>query len=83
MAIIPWRCLEIVDIVCIFEKELPTSFLDFQVHILIHLINEVELARLVSCCRMLFFQRHVKKLKGFVQKMEKFKGSYGGGVHNI
>ena len=33
------RCLqEIVEIVCMFEKELPMSFMDLQVHILIHLV---------------------------------------------
>ena len=47
VAIIPrWR-QEIVEIFCMFEKELPTSFMDLQVHLLIHLVDEVELVRVV------------------------------------
>jgi hypothetical protein len=46
---IPWWCQEIIEIVCIFEKELPTIFMDLQVHILIHLVDEVELVGVVSC----------------------------------
>jgi hypothetical protein len=38
---IPWWHREITEIVCIFEKELPTSFMDLQVHLLIHLLDEV------------------------------------------
>ena len=53
---IPWWCQEIVDIDCMFEKELPTSFMDLQVHILIHLLDEVELTRMVSCHWMLFLE---------------------------
>ena len=60
-----WR-QEIVEIVCIFEKELSTSFMDLQVHLLIHLVNEVELVGVVSCCWMFFLERYMKKLKGFV-----------------
>ena len=48
MASIPrWR-QEIAEIVCMFEKELPMSFMDLQVHLLIHLVNELELVRMVS-----------------------------------
>ena len=41
MAIIPLWCEEIVEIVYMFEKELPMSFMDLQAHILIHLVDEV------------------------------------------
>ena len=58
-----------------FYKELPTSFMDLQVHLLIHLVDEVQLVRVVSCHWMFFLERYVKKLKGFVRKREKPKGS--------
>ena len=45
---IPWWHQEIAKIVCMFEKELLTIFIDLQVHILIHLVNEVELVGVVS-----------------------------------
>ena len=61
-----WR-REIVEIVYIFEKEFPTSFMDLHVHLLIHLPDEVELAGVVSCHWMFFLERYMKKLKGFVR----------------
>ena len=45
MARIPWWHQEIVEIVSIFEKEMPSSFMDLQVPLLIHPPDEVELAR--------------------------------------
>ena len=75
MAGIPRWHQEIVEIVCMFEKELPTSFMDLQVHILIHLIDEVELVGDVSCRWMFFLERYMNKLKGFVQQRAKLEGS--------
>ena len=49
VASIPRWHQEIVEIVCMFEKELPKSFMDLQVHLLIHLVDEVELVGVVSC----------------------------------
>lgn len=49
-----------------FEKELPTGFMDLQVCHLIHIHDEVELVRVVSFRRMFFIERYMKKLKGFV-----------------
>ena len=57
------------------------SFMNLQVHILIHLSDEVELTRVVSCCWILFLERYMKKWKGFVRK--KPQGVFGGGVHSI
>ena len=57
------------------EKELSTSFMDLQVHLLIHLVDEVELVGVISYCWMFFLERHTKKFKGFVQQTEKPKGS--------
>jgi hypothetical protein len=79
---ISWWHREIADIVCMLEKELPTSFMELQVHLLIHLPNEVELAMVLSCCWMFFLERYMKKLKGFVEK-GKNRGLYGGGVDSI
>ena len=79
MASIPrWR-QEIVDFVCMFEKELPVSFMDLQVHLIIHLLDEVELSRVLSCRWMFFLERYMKKLKGFVRQMEKPESSMAKG----
>ena len=63
---IPWWRREITKIVCMFEKELCTSFMDLQVHLLIHLPNEVELVGVLTCNWMFFLERYMKKFKGFV-----------------
>ena len=55
------------EIVCMFEKEPLMSFMDLYVHILIHLVDEVELVGVVSYCWMFFLERYMKKLKVFVQ----------------
>jgi hypothetical protein len=55
MASIPWWHQEIAEIVCMFEKELP-SFMDLQVHLLIHLVDEVELVGVVSLSLDVFFR---------------------------
>lgn len=57
---------EIYEIVCMFEKELPASFIDLQVHLLIHLVDEAKLVDVVSYHWMFFLERYMKKLKGFV-----------------
>ena len=73
-----WR-QEIVEIVCMFEKESPPSFMDLLVQLLIHLVYEVELVEVVSCCWILFLERYMKKLKGFVCQVEKPRGSMAEG----
>ena len=55
------------------------SFMDLQVHLLIHLVNEVELVGVFSCHWMLFLEREINKLKGFVLQREKPKGSMAEG----
>jgi hypothetical protein len=66
MARIPQWHREVVEIVYMFEKEHPMSFMDLQVHHLNHLPNEVELGGVLSCHWMVFLERYMKKLKGFV-----------------
>jgi hypothetical protein len=66
MVRIPRWHRDIAEIVCMLEKEMPTSFMDLQVHLLIHLPEEVELAGVLSCCYMFLLERYMKKWKGFV-----------------
>ena len=74
MASIPWWRQEIVEIICMFEKELSMSFMDLQVHLLIHLVDEVELVGVVSCRWMFFLERYMNKLKGFIRQRAKPEG---------
>lgn len=39
---------EIVEIICKFEKEIRAAFMDIQVHLLIHLIDDIEIAGVIS-----------------------------------
>ena len=57
---------EIIEIVCIFEKELPTSFMDLQVHLRIHLADDIELAGVVSTRWIFFFEKYMKTLNRYV-----------------
>jgi hypothetical protein len=50
-----------------FDKELPMIFMNLQVHILLHLPDEVELGGVISCHWIFFLERCMKKMKGFVQ----------------
>ena len=59
---------EIAEIVCVFEKDLPTSFMDLQVHLLIHLVDGIELEGVISMRWMFFFERYMKTLKIYVRQ---------------
>jgi hypothetical protein len=50
-----------------FEKELPMSSMDLQVLIIIQLSDEAELDGVVSCRWVLFLERYMKQLKGFIR----------------
>ena len=65
---------EIVEIVCLLEKELPTSFMDLQVHLLIHLVDDIEMVGVVSTRWMFFFERYMRTLKIYVQQKAHPKG---------
>ena len=51
-----------------FDKELLSNFVDLHIHLLIHLVDEVELVEVVSCHWVFFLERYMKKLKGFVRQ---------------
>ena len=54
---------EVIELVYLMEKEFPISFFDIQVHVLIHLIDEMELARIVSTKWMFWVERFMCILK--------------------
>ena len=74
---------EIVEIVCIFEKALFMSFMDLQVHLLIHLVDEVELVGVVSFLWMFFLERYMKKLKGLFDKGKNLRGLWQRGTYRM
>ena len=48
--------------------------MDLQVHLLIHLVDEIELAAVVSTRWMFFFERYMKTLNIYVRKKEDIEG---------
>jgi hypothetical protein len=39
----------VAEVVCKLEKAFPPSFFDCQVHLLVHLVDEIAIAGLVHC----------------------------------
>lgn len=64
----PKKRIECIELLCLMEKELPTSFFNIQEHVLVHLVDEIALAGVVSSRWMFFFERYMKVLKGFVRQ---------------
>lgn len=76
---LPQKKLECIELLCLMERELPTSFFDIQVHVLIHLIEEIELAGVVSTRWMFWVERYMGVLKGFVHQRARPEGSMAEG----
>ena len=72
---IPIWCREIVKIICKFEKEMATTFMDIQVHLLIHLVDDIEIASVISTISIFFVEKFLKVLKGFIRKESRPEGS--------
>ncbi|MCO5568232.1 hypothetical protein L7F22_021928 [Adiantum nelumboides] len=72
--LIPQKKRECIKLLCLMEKELPTSFFDIQVHLLIHLVDEIELAGVVSARWMFWAERFMGALKGYVRQKARPEG---------
>ena len=59
--------LECAETLCLLEKELPPSFFDIMVHLMIHSVEELFLCGPVYIRWMYPFERYYKTLKGFVR----------------
>lgn len=68
-----------IQTVCLLEKYFPTSILNIQVHLLVHLVDEVQLAGTVHARWMFFLERFMKTLKGFVRQKARPEGSMAEG----
>ena len=69
-----WR-REIMEIVYKFEKEMPDGFMDIQVHLLIHLVDDIEIVGVISTRKIFFVEIFFKLLKGFVRQKSRLEGS--------
>ena len=58
--------INVVEAVCMLEKHFPTSILTIQVHLMVHLVDEVAVAGVIHSRWMFFLERFMKTLKSFV-----------------
>ena len=68
-----------IETVCLLEEHFPTSILTIQVHLLVHLVDEVEILDIVHARWMFFLERFMKTLKGFVRQRARPEGSMAEG----
>ena len=67
------------EAVCMLEKHFPTSILTIQVHLLVHVVDEVAKAGVVHSRCMFFLERFMKTLKSFVHQRARPEGSMAEG----
>jgi hypothetical protein len=66
-------------VVCKLERAFPPSFFDCQVHLLVHLVDEIAIAGLVHCRWMYWLERYMAVLKGYVRNRARVEGSMATG----
>ncbi|MCO5604830.1 hypothetical protein L7F22_059004 [Adiantum nelumboides] len=70
---------ECIELLCLMEKELPTSFFDIQVHVLIHLVDEIEIVGVISTRSIFWVERFIGVLKRLVRQRAQPEGSMSEG----
>ena len=68
IAAIPTARLLAVEAVCAIEDAFPRSILVSQVHLLVHLIDEIAICGIVHSRWMFFLEGFLKTLKDFVRQ---------------
>jgi hypothetical protein len=66
------------EVVCKLEKAFLPSFFDCQVHLLIHLVDEIAIVGPVHCRWMYWLERYMAILKGYVHNHARVEGSMAG-----
>ena len=54
-----------IEIVCMIEKAFPTNILSTQIHILVHVVDEMAIAGIVHTQWMFYLEQFMKTLKAF------------------
>ena len=70
---------EVVEVLCLLERELPPTIFNISMHLLIHLENEIEHCGPVRTRWMYPIERYMKVLKRFVRTRAKPEGSMSKG----
>ena len=72
---IPNMKREATEVMCLLEIHFPPTIFDMQVHLIIHLVDEVELCGPVQARWMYFIERYMKELTDFVRQKKYPEGS--------
>ena len=77
--IIPLEMSELIEdtaiILCMLEKEFPPAFFDVMTHLLMDLVEELDICGPVHICWMYLMERYLKTLKGYVQNRDRPEAS--------
>ncbi|CAM6101864.1 unnamed protein product [Calypogeia fissa] len=76
---IPGMRILAAEVVCKLEKALPPTFFDCQVHLLVHLVDEVAMCGPVHYRWMFWLERYLAVLKGYVRNRARVEGSTAAG----
>ena len=71
--------VDMAESMALVEMEFPSSFFDVMIHLLYHLVDELDLCRLVSTRWMYPVERYIKTLKTFVRNMAQPEASMAEG----
>jgi hypothetical protein len=61
---------DVVNTLCIIEMEMPLAFFDVMTHLVLNLVEELDLCGLVSTHWMYCIERMNKVMKGYVRCMQ-------------
>lgn len=67
--------IKTTEALCWMEMAFPTSFMTSQVHVMVHLVDELELCGPVSYRWMFYVEKHMKVLKTMIGQQAKPEGS--------
>ena len=59
-----------VEVVCLVEETFPRTILTSQLHLIVHLVDEIALCDTVHARWMFFLERFMKTLKDFVRQVQ-------------
>ena len=76
---IQWAWEDVVQTTCLLKEHIPTSILNIQVHLLINLINEVQIVGTIHARCLFFLKGFIKTLKGFVRQKSRLQVSMANG----
>lgn len=68
-----------IQLMCQLERVFPPAFFDIQVHLLAHLVEEVEICGTVHARWMYWVERYMKVLKGYVRQAARPEGCMAAG----